>query len=153
MMVYGLSIILVAPIVAKLADQRTDRLQFVVFGGFIAALAMAVPDVFQGTTGVILSMIGLGVGHAICVSAQMTLINDRCGVLVEEVGQASTIAIFRLIERTGSILGPIIFGTLITFSSYSYTFAIMAIFSMLSTSIIAFFLSSFAKRVPLFQKS
>jgi MFS family permease len=153
MMVYGLSIILVAPIVAKLADQRTDRLQFVVIGGFIAALAMAVPDVFQGTTGVILSMIGLGVGHAICVSAQMTLINDRCGVLVEEVGQASTIAIFRLIERTGSILGPIIFGTLITFSSYSYTFAIMAIFSMLSTSIIAFFLSSFAKRVPLFQKS
>jgi MFS family permease len=114
---------------------------------------MAVPDVFQGTTGVILSMIGLGVGHAICVSAQMTLINDRCGVLVDEVGQASTIAIFRLIERTGSILGPILFGTLITFSAYSYTFAIMAIFSMLSTSIVAFFLSPFAKRVPLFQKS
>ena len=152
MMVYGLSIILVAPIVARLADKRRDRLQFVVVGGYVAALAMVIPDLMDGTVGVILAVIGLGVGHAICVSAQMTLINDRCGEIVEEVGQASTVAIFRLIERTGSILGPIVFGTLITFAAYSYTFIIMAIFSLISVSMVALFLSSFTKRTASLQK-
>ena len=146
MMAYGLAIILLGPIVARLADQRRDRLQFVVIGGYVASIAMTIPVLLHGTTGAILAVIGLGVGHAIGVAAQMTLINDRCGVIVQEVGQASTVGIFRLVERTGSILGPIVFGTLITFAAYANAFVIMAIVSLICTSIVALLLSSFARK-------
>lgn len=146
MMAYGLAIILVGPIAARLADQKRDRLQFVVVGGYIASIAMMIPVLFDGTIGAVLAVIGLGIGHATAVAAQMTLINDRCGGMLEEVGQAATVGIFRLVERTGSIVGPIIFGALITFSAYTNTFIIMAVMSFLSVSAVALMLSSGAKR-------
>lgn len=145
MMAYGLAIIMVGPIAARLADQKRDRLQFVVVGGYIASIAMMIPVLFDGTTGAVLAVIGLGIGHAIGVAAQMTLINDRCGGMLEDVGQAATVGIFRLVERTGSIAGPIIFGALITFSAYTNTFIIMAVMSLLSVSVVALMLSSRAK--------
>ena len=153
MMAYGLAVVLIGPLAARLADQQRDRLRFVLAGGFVAALAMAIPVLLQGTTGAILAVVGLGIGHAIGVPAQMTLINDRCGVVVAEVGQASTVGIFRLLERVGSILGPIVFGALLTFSAYANTFVIMAAFSLISTSLVALLLSSFARKPAPLQES
>jgi MFS-type transporter involved in bile tolerance (Atg22 family) len=103
-------------------------------GGYAAALAVAMPLFFEGATGAALAVVGLGIGHAIGVSSQMTLINDRCGEVVKEVGQAAAVGIFRMIERIGMLLGPILLGAMIALSSFVNAFVIMAGLIFLATT-------------------
>ena len=134
MMAYGLVIIMLSPLVAQFADRAQHRWRFVMLGGYAAALAVAMPLFFEGATGAALAVVGLGIGHAIGVSSQMTLINDRCGEVVKEVGQAAAVGIFRMIERIGMLLGPILLGAMIALSSFVNAFVIMAGLIFLATT-------------------
>lgn len=141
MMAYGLAIILVGPVVARLADRaRTRRWRFVMLGGYAAALAMTVPLFVDDMTGAVIAVIGLGVAHAIGVSPQMTLINDGCGETVREIGQATAVAIFRLVERIGTITGPILLGAMIAGSGFMGAFIVMALFTFATTTLFALLL-------------
>jgi len=135
MMAYGLAIILVGPIVARLADQvQGGRWRFVIFGGYAAAIAMAVPFFVQDTIGIGLAVFGLGVAHAVGVSPQMTLIGERCEAVVKEVGQATSVGIFRLVERIGNITGPILLGMMIAFVDFRGAFVVLALFTFTTTT-------------------
>ena len=135
MMAYGLAIILVSPIMAQLADRVQNRWRFLMIGGYAAAIAMAIPLFVDDMTGAALAVIGLGIAHAIGVSPQMALINDRCGDTVREVGQATTVGIFRLVERIGTITGPILLGVMIALSDFMGAFVILAVFTFTTTTI------------------
>jgi len=135
MMAYGLAIILVSPIVAQLADRTKNRSRFLVLGGLIAATAMAIPLFVDDMTGAALAVVGLGIGHAIGVSPQMALIIDRCGETVQQVGQATSVGIFRLVERIGTITGPILLGAMIALTDFMGTFVILAVFTFATTTI------------------
>jgi MFS family permease len=135
MMAYGLAIILVSPIVAQLADRMKNRSRFLMLGGLIAALAMAIPLFVEDMTGAALAVVGLGIAHAIGVSPQMALIIDRCGETVQQVGQAKSVGIFRLVERIGTITGPILLGVMIALTDFMGTFVILAVFTFATTTI------------------
>jgi len=137
MMAYGLSIILLGPVVAKFADGMQGRWRLVVFGGYAAAIAVAIPVFVDDMTGAAIAVIGLGIAHAIGVSPQMTLINDHCADTVSEVGQATTVGIFRLVERVGTITGPILLGLMIALSDFMGAFVTLAIFTFATTTIFA----------------
>lgn len=113
MMAYGLAIILFSPSIAKLADRVGHLRWFVSIGGYAAAAAMFVIWYFDSTLGLLGAVSLLGIAHAIGVSPQMALINDFCKDVVQEVGAGTTTGIFRLMERIGNVLGPIIAGILI----------------------------------------
>jgi MFS family permease len=136
MMGYGLAIILIGPMVARLADQaQTRRWRFVMLGGYAAALAMAVPLLVADMKGAVIAVIGLGVAHAVGVSPQMTLINDRCGETVREVGQATAVGIFRLVERIGTVTGPLLLGAMIALSGFMGAFVVLALFTFATTTL------------------
>jgi predicted MFS family arabinose efflux permease len=137
MMAYGLSIILLGPVVAKFADGMQGRWRLVVLGGYGAAIAMAIPVFVDDMTGAAIAVICLGIAHSIGVSPQMTLINDHCAVTVNEVGQATTVGIFRLVERVGTITGPILLGLMIALSDFMGAFVTLAIFTFATTTIFA----------------
>ncbi|WP_179958291.1 MFS transporter [Chitinimonas arctica] len=118
MMAYGLAIIAFSPLVAHLADKLGRHGWFVSIGGFAAAGAMFAIHFLDGTLGVALAILLLGMAHAIGVSPQLALIAQHCKDAVAEVGQATATGIFRLIERLGNVLGPLIAGTLI--ASYDF---------------------------------
>jgi predicted MFS family arabinose efflux permease len=122
MMAYGLAIIVLSPMLAKLADRIGQLRWFVSIGGYAAAAAMFVIYYFDSTPGLLASITLLGVAHAIGVSPQLALINDFCKDVVAEVGSGTVTGIFRLIERLGNILGPIIAGLLISQCGYHRTF-------------------------------
>src|SRR4029450_11727931 len=103
MMAYGLAIILIGRMVAKLADQLKERWRFVMIGGYAAAIAMAIPLFVSETTGAGFAGVGLGGAPGMGVSPHLTLIADRCHDAIQEVGQATTVGIFRLVERIGNI--------------------------------------------------
>ena len=125
MMAYGLAIILVSPMVAKLADRIGKLRWFVSVGGYASALAMFIVYYLDNTAGLLLSITLLGVAHSIGVSPQLALINDLCKDVVQEVGSGTAAGIFRLIERLGNVLGPVIAGILI--SQFGFKGAFMGI--------------------------
>ena len=141
MMAYGLAIILIGPMVARLADRaRTRRWRFIMLGGYAAALALMVPLLVENMKGAVIAVLGLGVAHAIGVSPQMTLINDRCGETIREVGQATAVGIFRLVERIGTITGPILLGAMIALSGFMNAFAVLALITFATTTLFALLL-------------
>ncbi len=114
MMAYGLAIIVLSPFAAKLAD-RIGRLRwFVTVGGYAASMAMLIIYYYDNTLGLLVSITLLGIAHAIGVSPQLALINDFCQEVVQEVGSGTATGIFRLIERLGNVLGPVIAALLIS---------------------------------------
>ncbi|WP_426107552.1 MFS transporter [Massilia sp. TSP1-1-2] len=113
MMAYGLAIILFSPSIAKLADRLGKLRWFVSFGGYAAGVSMLVIWYLDNTTGLLISISLLGLAHAIGVSPQLALINELCKDIVQEVGAGATTGIFRLMERIGNVLGPVIAGILI----------------------------------------
>jgi MFS family permease/HAMP domain-containing protein len=130
MMAYGLSIIILSPSIAKLAD-RIGRLRwFVSIGGYAAALAMFVIYFFDNMAGILVSITLLGIAHAIGVSPQLALINDFCKEVVQEVGSGTASGIFRLIERLGNVAGPIIAGILISQFGFGGAFLGIGIISL-----------------------
>lgn len=133
MMVYGLAIIAFSPLVAQLADKWGRHSRFVSFGGFFAAAAMFVIYFVDGTIGVALAILLLGMAHAIGVSPQLALISDYCQDAVAEVGQATATGIFRLIERLGNVLGPIIAGALIAAYDFKGAFYGIGVLTLLTS--------------------
>jgi predicted MFS family arabinose efflux permease len=141
MMAYGLAIILIGPMVARLADRApTRRWRFVMLGGYAAALAMTVPLLVDDMKGAVIAVIGLGIAHAIGVSPQMTLITDRCSETVREVGPATAVGIFRLVERIGTITGPLLLGAMIAASGFMGAFVVLALFTFATTTLFALLL-------------
>ncbi|MDC8758305.1 MFS transporter [Janthinobacterium fluminis] len=122
MMAYGLAIIILSPLVAKLADKIGQLRWFVTIGGYGAATAMVIIYLFDNTFGLLLSISLLGIAHAIGVSPQLALVNDFCKDVVQEVGVGTATGIFRLIERIGNVLGPIVAGLLISHFNFKGAF-------------------------------
>lgn len=136
MMAYGLVIVLLSPAIARLADKLCSHKIFVSIGGYSSALAMLIMHYFGSTLGALISITLLGIAHSIGVSPQLALVNDFCQDTVKQVGAATTNGIFRLIERLGSVSGPIIAGTLIT--TYGFEGAFYGIGAICFVSITAF---------------
>jgi predicted MFS family arabinose efflux permease/HAMP domain-containing protein len=131
MMAYGLAIILLSPNIAKLADKIGNLRWFVSVGGYATAASMFVIYFFDTTTGVLASITLLGIAHSIGVSPQLALINDFCKDVVQEVGAGPATGIFRLIERFGNVLGPIIAGFLITEFGFNLAFLGIGLISLI----------------------
>lgn len=147
MMAYGLAIILISPLVAQLADRVQNRSKFLIIGGYAAAVALAIPLMVDGMIGAAIAVVGLGVGHAISVAPQMPLIIDRCGDTVRDVGQATSVGIFRLVERIGTVTGPILLGAMIFLSDFMGAFVVLAAFTFFTTTVFTLLLLWFDRRV------
>ena len=146
MMAYGLAIILVGPLVARLADRMQGRWRFVMVGGYIGAIATAIPLFVADTVGAALAVVGLGIAHAVSVSPQFALIGDHCTDAIEKVGQATTVGIFRLVERVGNITGPILLGAMIALMDFMGAFITLALFTFITTTVFTLLLLWFDRK-------
>lgn len=135
MMAYGLAIIILSPMVAKLADRFGQRRWFITVGGLAAAAAMFIVYRYDSTAGLLASISLLGIAHAIGVSPQLALINDFCKEVVEEVGSGTATGIFRLIERLGNVLGPVIAAVLISQFGFNGAFFGMGMVCLVCTTL------------------
>ncbi|WP_269532021.1 MFS transporter [Chitinimonas sp. BJYL2] len=135
MMAYGLAIIAFSPLVAQMADRLGKHRWFVSLGGFAASGAMFVIYLDAGTMGVSVAILLLGLAHAIGVSPQLALVTDYCQDAVAEVGQATATGIFRLIERLGNVLGPLIAAVLIGAFGFKGAFYGMGVLILIAATL------------------
>ncbi|MDR2300010.1 MAG: MFS transporter [Comamonas sp.] len=104
--IYPLTMVLLVPLAARLADRWRRRGSFVVVGGVLAgASAMLAWPLDADPMQLALILLGLGLGQALSITPQSALIADLARSLPTGQG-AGLLGLFRLTERGGSALGP-----------------------------------------------
>lgn len=113
LMTYGIAIIIISPLAARFSDLARDRKFFVIVGSLLAGLGMLLVFWQPNLFGMLASVALLGLGHAVGVSSQLTLVTEFCKEEGERIGVGTVMGIFRLLERLGNISGPLLMGGLI----------------------------------------
>jgi Na+/melibiose symporter-like transporter len=117
--------VLLVPFFASLADRWDMRAPFVGFGGLVAgSSAFLVLVGGDETIPIALLLLGLGLGQAISIAPLSGLVGEL-GRELPKVSENSVYGIFRLVERTGNALGPLIAGALL--GTYGFSSTVMMI--------------------------
>lgn len=110
--VYGIVALLAMPVFSHLADRYRCHFAFVVTGGVIAGAGMLPVLLSPQPATVLLGIMALGLGQAMSISPQLTLITRAIQTGSPDTGSGSALGVFRLIERVGGALGPLLAGVL-----------------------------------------
>ncbi len=108
--IYGIMALVAMPLFSKIGDRYRCHFPLVIAGGLISGVSM-MPIAFEPSSGMVfLGILGLGLGQAMSISSQLTLIS--CAVKADDSPESASnaLGIFRLIERIGGALGPVIAG-------------------------------------------
>ena len=113
-------------------------------GGVLSALAMLNITFIDGSFGLLLIVVLIGIAHGISVSPQIPLIMDLLSD--QGIDNGKVIGIFRLTERIGNVLGPLLGGLALSLFGYNMTIMIFGLALLISASILYFFYSTFLKK-------
>lgn len=124
-MVYYLPMAFATPLTAWIADRYRLRLSLVVGGGLIAGLGGVAALFLQGIPAVLVAMAGLGIGQVLATAPTFSLALAAGEAGVRQVGQANALAAIRVLERIGSVAGPLFAGMLIVVAGYEKALAVL----------------------------
>jgi MFS family permease len=128
LMVYAVMMVLIVPLSASLSDASMRRDRYVSVGLIISGLSgllLLVSDSFLVLFGVVFL---LGLGQALSIAAQSALVAEHCQEEIRIYGSDAVYGVYRLLERLGNALGPLIASILVIFWGYQGAFiAISAI--------------------------
>lgn len=130
MILYSLVIVFLGPWVSRLADQRGYGWSLVFAGTLLSGLAMFLLWFRTDIYGVAGAVLGVAIAHAISISPQIALVPEICGRDIEEVGQTTVLGVLRMLERIGSVIGPLLVAGLAY--RFGYTAALMTIGGMIA---------------------
>ncbi len=128
MMLYGVATIACIGIIARFADRSGKYGSVVALGTAIAGLGCLV-SLFANAVGgptnaVIIAILTLGVGHALTLTSQNSIIQQIAERYRNDMGVASVIGAYRVLERVGMVTGPIVAVVLI--AQFGYQHAVVA---------------------------
>ena len=127
-MLYGVSTLACMPFAARFADRSGRHTAVVAAGGLLAGLgclaSLSVATVGGPSNAVMIAILALGFGHALSLTSQIAIVQEIAS-FHGGLGQASVIGAYRLVERVGMVLGPIVAAGLA--AAYGYQGAIVGI--------------------------
>ncbi len=143
MMVYGIAMIVLSPLAARLADLYGHRVLFVALGGLISGLAMAGILREENFWMILWAVVGLGIGQSVSIAPQLALVSEVCAAECQRIGQGTVFGVFRLLERMGAALGPFAVAAMLKQWGYAWAMAgigsIVAMAGILLALVFAFF--------------
>lgn len=113
MMVYSIVIVLLGPWLSRFADERGHSWAMVFAGTLVSGLGMALLYFRADTYGVLAGVVVIAVAHAASISPQVALVPDICRREIEKIGQTTVLSILRMVERAGSVIGPLLVASLV----------------------------------------
>jgi predicted MFS family arabinose efflux permease len=118
LMLYGVVMVVVSPLAASLATTR-ERMEWLVgsgllLSGFGTLLLMAGNHVGWIFAAVFL----IGLGQSLSIAAQSALVREHCDREVTAIGEPAVYGVYRLLERLGNALGPLLAAVLLTAFGY-----------------------------------
>jgi len=131
LMTYGVVMVVVAPIAASLATSR-ERMEWLVGTGLVVSgmgglLLMAGDDVGWVFAAIFL----VGLGQSLSIAPQSALVREHCEAEVAAMGEHAVYGVYRLIERLGNALGPLLAAVLVLTFGYRASFVMTGALVML----------------------
>jgi Na+/melibiose symporter-like transporter len=121
-MTYGVVMVVMAPVTASLASSR-ERMNWLVGGGLVlSGLGGTLMLAGQGVGWVFAAVVLVGLGQSLSISAQSALVSESCEAEVARLGDGTVYGVYRLLERMGNALGPLIAAALVTSIGYRHAF-------------------------------
>ena len=129
MMLYGLITLAGTKIAARLADKFQNYEHMVITSGVVAGAGFLVSMFDFGASGatiaIVVAILCMGFGHSLAFSSQHSIVQ----IIAEEhnriAGRATILSTYRVFERSGMVIGPMIVVALTT--NLGYRAAIVAI--------------------------
>ncbi len=142
LMVYAVVMVVLGPLTASLATNKT-RMYSLVGGGLIVSGLGGVAMLAGADVGwVFLAVILVGLGQSMSIAAQSALLSEHCAPEIAKLGEGVVYGVYRLLERLGNAAGPMIAALLAMHFDYRTGFIAIgagvsicgALFFMLSLS-------------------
>jgi len=134
-MLYGLAALFSGPFFARLADRFALHGLLVGAGGLLAGIGLIPVFFFPTTTGVLAGVLLLGIGQAMSISSQLALVIGIGQSSIEQFGQGPVLGGYRLIERLGGAVGPLVAAGLATVFGYPGAITIMGMLGVLTATL------------------
>jgi MFS family permease len=112
LMIYGLSMIYLAPFIGRMVDNTPNKKIFLVISGVLGAMALLVFYFMEGIVSVIITISMLSLAASFGNSTQTVYALKQKAA--QELGGGRAMSIYRSIERIGWVLGPILLGVVIS---------------------------------------
>jgi MFS family permease len=122
LMVYAVMMVLIVPLSASLSDATMRRDRYVSIGLIISGLSgllLLLSDSFLVLFGVVFL---LGLGQALSIAAQSALVSEHCSEEIRIYGHDAVYGVYRMLERLGNALGPLIASLLVILWGYQGAF-------------------------------
>lgn len=136
LMVYAVMMVMIVPLAASLSDASLRRERYVSMGLVVSGLSgmlLLLSDSFLVVFGVVFL---LGLGQALSIAAQTALVAEHCKEEIRIHGHDAVYGVYRMLERLGNALGPLIASLLVV--AWSYEGAFVAISALVLACGLAF---------------
>ncbi len=134
-MVWGVASVVLMPVTARLADRYGCYSLLVGGGGMLAGIGLIPLFLWPDATHVLLAVAALGVGQALSIAPQLALVTKICAREIELIGSAPVLGRYRLLERTGSAIGPFIASALDIYLGGAEAITAFGLFGAISAAI------------------
>ncbi|MBI5719171.1 MAG: MFS transporter [Burkholderiales bacterium] len=132
LMVYAVVMVLVGPLAATLAVSR-ERMHWLVGGGLVVSgLGGAAVLAGAGVGWILLAVLLIGLGQSMSISAQSALVAEHCAEEIARLGDGVVYGVYRLLERIGNALGPVVAAALVMHFDYQIGFVAIGAVAMVA---------------------
>lgn len=148
LMVYAVSLVLVLPQAARLAERGLRHEHLVLAGLCISGSGGLVLLMHGGLAAVYLAMLLLGLGQGLSIAAQSSLVAELCGDAISRHGSGPVYGVYRLVERLGNAGGPLLAGLLAASLDYRGAFAAIGALALASGFLFVLGSGALRRRAP-----
>jgi len=122
LMAYAVLMVVASPVTAGLATTR-DRMEWLVGGGLVLSGLGGVLLLVSGEVAWVFVAVALiGFGQSMSISAQSALVSEHCAADIRRIGEGTVYGVYRLLERIGNALGPMLAAGLVVAVGYRDAF-------------------------------
>ena len=121
-MVYAVAMVVLSPLAATVATTR-ERMEWLVGAGLLISGIGGVLLFAGGSVGWVFAAVALvGIGQSLSITAQSALVREHCEAEVAAMGEPAVYGVYRLLERLGNAMGPLLAGALVLMFGYRTSF-------------------------------
>ncbi len=125
LMTYATVMVVLAPVTAALATNR-ERMHWLVGGGLLISGVGGMLLLAGGSlVWIFFAVILIGLGQSASISAQSALVSEHCEAEVAQLGEGVVYGVYRLLERIGNALGPMLAAGLVMAVGYRSSFGVI----------------------------